>query len=177
MYPSVHFYLDLSTVHTNGQRKLVGSPDRAWLSVGGIVVGGIGGLESLGTCVERRGVSVCVGAARASGWASTRLATLARRLLPAACSPHGGASPPYCRGNRAPGPRHRPAQQAPARLPNSCTDYGPHHQLGSNKCLLRPNECNFFQIFPSWTDLKKKIRCRSFYVGPWSGTPPCMLLG
>ncbi|XP_075976458.1 diacylglycerol kinase theta isoform X2 [Anticarsia gemmatalis] len=31
------------------------------------------------------------------GWAPARLVTLARRLLPAACSPHGGASPPYSR--------------------------------------------------------------------------------
>ncbi|XP_053605652.1 diacylglycerol kinase theta isoform X3 [Plodia interpunctella] len=31
------------------------------------------------------------------GWAGARLVTLARRLLPAACSPHGGASPPYSR--------------------------------------------------------------------------------
>ncbi|XP_038220882.1 diacylglycerol kinase theta [Zerene cesonia] len=30
-------------------------------------------------------------------WAPSRLVTLARRLLPAACSPHAGASPPYSR--------------------------------------------------------------------------------
>lgn len=87
--------------------------DRAWLSVGGlVVVGGVGlAHESLGTCVERRGVSVCVGAARAGGWAPARLVTLARRLLPAACSPHGGASPPYSRGNP---PAPRPSAPAPA---------------------------------------------------------------
>ncbi|CAG9580086.1 unnamed protein product [Danaus chrysippus] len=34
---------------------------------------------------------------RRGGWAPARLVTLARRLLPAACSPHGGASPPYSR--------------------------------------------------------------------------------
>ncbi|XP_047025611.1 diacylglycerol kinase theta isoform X5 [Helicoverpa zea] len=37
------------------------------------------------------------GCPRAGGWAPARLVTLARRLLPAACSPHGGASPPYSR--------------------------------------------------------------------------------
>ncbi|XP_028026114.1 diacylglycerol kinase theta isoform X3 [Bombyx mandarina] len=33
----------------------------------------------------------------AGGWGPARLVTLARRLLPAACTPHGGASPPYSR--------------------------------------------------------------------------------
>lgn len=103
-----------------------GVDDRAWLVGGGTVaVGGVGRTrlgESLGTCVERRGVSVCVGAARAGGWAPARLVTLARRLLPAACSPHGGASPPYSRGNPpAPSPRphdlHAPRLAHPHRLP------------------------------------------------------------
>lgn len=40
----------------------------------------------------------CLWAARERGWGPARLVTLARRLLPAACSPHGGASPPYSRG-------------------------------------------------------------------------------
>lgn len=46
-----------------------------------------------------RSVSAVFGAARRrGGWAPARLVLLARRLLPAACSPHGGASPPYSRG-------------------------------------------------------------------------------
>ncbi|VVC94319.1 unnamed protein product, partial [Leptidea sinapis] len=45
------------------------------------------------------------GCPRRSSWAAARLARLARRLLPAACSAHGGASPPYCRGT----PPHPPA--------------------------------------------------------------------
>ncbi|XP_063387709.1 diacylglycerol kinase theta isoform X2 [Cydia fagiglandana] len=37
------------------------------------------------------------GCPRDRGWGPARLVVLARRLLPAACSPHGGASPPYSR--------------------------------------------------------------------------------
>lgn len=40
----------------------------------------------------------CLWAARERRWGPARLVALARRLLPAACGPHGGASPPYSRG-------------------------------------------------------------------------------
>ncbi|CAB3235283.1 unnamed protein product [Arctia plantaginis] len=101
-------------------------PDRAWLGAPGTgdsgrcrrTLGGVGRWH-----MARGGaVSVCVGAARAEpgragAWAPARLVTLARRLLPAACSPHGGASPPYSRGN----PR--------TSLPLRRTLTHPHHNI------------------------------------------------
>lgn len=59
---------------------------------------GVGGVVSAvvaAACGERRGAH-----GHGHGWGSARLAHLARRLLPSACSPHGGASPPYSRGTR-----------------------------------------------------------------------------
>lgn len=61
-----------------------------------------GGAAHVGGRAGERSVSGVFGAARRrGGWAPARLVLLARRLLPAACSPHGGASPPYSRGDYA----------------------------------------------------------------------------
>lgn len=101
--------------------KILGAIDRVSLSVAYTIGIHLGGIPHWSVIASNRGahkpvravrrvrvvcVSVCVGAARArrwgagGAWSPARLAGLARRLLPAACSPHGGASPPYTRGNR-----------------------------------------------------------------------------